>query len=93
MSTAQAKPSLDDEVVALRRRVEQLTEAFNGANSTKCHYMEKWRRCKEALEFIAEGYDRVDVSHVDFRVKAAHAANDALYGTNPDHEEGLAAND
>jgi len=35
-------------------------------------------RLREALQFIADGYDNHDVNHVDFRVKAYQVATETL---------------
>ena len=35
-------------------------------------------KLRKALEFIRDGYDRLDINHVDYRVGAYKAALDAL---------------
>lgn len=45
--------------------------------------VEENKRLREALELISDDYANQDISHVDFRVKAAHVADAALRNGEP----------
>ena len=50
----------------------------SGCCTCLCCRADKMNVLVKALEFIRDGYERNDVSHEEYRVKAAQAAIDAL---------------
>lgn len=68
----------------LRAQMKQFATDVDEAATLISELQAERDRLRQALEFVRDGYDRIDVNHVDYRVKVYGVALDALAGLGTD---------